>query len=263
MENLEKLLEEIKRSLEYHEFQDQIISLSATQSWPLNYKNRKRLFLFSPVAFTLSLEELGNIFIPASTWIDISFRPNMQIRAYGLSTSINVLVRACDQNINQGEPSLTSGNIPAMISAGQGFSAYASQTASQGNLPSYGYNLCVFNPSGSTVDLAVFELRSGVNYGAAVFTTVYLVSVDPGYDTSITPVNLRAGRAQLTSQAHATANYNSSIFPSGTVLDSMAASELLTNNEVICLTPGYGLIMNIYASSVPQYGLSARWLEVK
>ncbi len=74
---------------------DQFYSVSSTQGFMLDYKNRKHIYIFSPSQITLDLGVLGKFAINANIWTNIDFQQNTEI----ISTSspiISVLIRATD-----------------------------------------------------------------------------------------------------------------------------------------------------------------------
>lgn len=135
--------------------EDQSYLIGNTQSnLFLDYKNRKHLYIYSAVALTLQLNDIGTYSVPATTWTDISFRPNMQIFTTNQATAVMVYVKATDEtisgatggssglatnvNIQQvGGTATPAGELPANISQFGGLATQMGSAASQaiGNSP--------------------------------------------------------------------------------------------------------------------------------
>lgn len=74
------------------------IQLSTSMPWNVDYKNRKHLFLWSPIALTLTAEDYGNVNILANTWHQIDFTPGARIFS-NQPTLTYAYVKATDEYI--------------------------------------------------------------------------------------------------------------------------------------------------------------------
>lgn len=89
---------------------DQTYYVSNTQGFFLDYKGRKKLYLFATAAMTLSLADIGTLAVSANTWTDISFRQGLQLFTTNLANPTAVLVRATNEIIE----GASTGNIPTV-----------------------------------------------------------------------------------------------------------------------------------------------------
>lgn len=100
LERLDEMIRLLRLNVTQRPYIDQTYAVSASQGFFLDYKDRKHLYIFSPVSLTLAIGTIGSLTVPANTWTDISFPPNLQIFATGQANAILVLVRATDETIN-------------------------------------------------------------------------------------------------------------------------------------------------------------------
>ena len=75
--------------------------ISNTMWFTMDYKNRKHLFLFSPVSLTILAEDYitSALTIAANTWVNLGFPAGVRIVAGNQSTPIYVYLRATDETI--------------------------------------------------------------------------------------------------------------------------------------------------------------------
>ena len=92
----------------------QTVAISATVPIDLDYRDRKYVFIYSPNALTLSLEDLGTIALAANTWTNISFAPGTRIYATGQATRMYVGIKQTD-DLLAGNGALESGGILASM----------------------------------------------------------------------------------------------------------------------------------------------------
>ncbi len=65
--------------------------------WIIDYKERKHLYIFSPVQLILSLEDYGTITVFANTWHTLDFPAGMRIYATNQSSPIYAYIKATDE----------------------------------------------------------------------------------------------------------------------------------------------------------------------
>jgi hypothetical protein len=141
---------------------------------------------------------------------------------------------------------------------GQSFGTCYTQTiggAAQGN-----FALSIFNPSGNNKkNILVYSAKAISNNFTAV-VGLFLDAADPAYNQSPTVLNLKAG-ASTSSIASVTANGSTISWPSNNFDTSYSTPEMLSNNSVILLPPGNGLIIATFVGNSQEYALSAKWVE--
>ncbi len=76
---------------------------TVTQGFPIDYKRRKHLYVFSPTAFTLNLNEFGNLAIDAQTWTELPYKEGLKLYPTTTLAATNILVRATDETISGAE----------------------------------------------------------------------------------------------------------------------------------------------------------------
>ena len=86
----------LKQQMEIRDPKDRIVPVSSTVPIIVDFQDRDRLYLFSPVALTLTLEDLGTLSVAANTWTDISFATGMRLYASNITALQNVLLHATD-----------------------------------------------------------------------------------------------------------------------------------------------------------------------
>lgn len=80
---------------------DKMYNISATKGFPLNYFNRKHVFLWTAAAsLTLDLKDLGSLAVSPETWTSINFHEGFEIFATSATTTdTQVFVRCTDETI--------------------------------------------------------------------------------------------------------------------------------------------------------------------
>lgn len=96
---------------------DQIYQISANNPLTLDYKNRYRVYMWSANALTLTIEDLGNVSVSASAWVDISFAPSTKVFASGQNTLTPVLIRCTDLEM---PPPTSSNSVLGAVTANAG-----------------------------------------------------------------------------------------------------------------------------------------------
>jgi len=116
----EKLLQRILDAVDNNDNIDSTYSISASQPLIIDYKERKYLFVRSSTNFTLSLEDIGSLPVPANTWVNLSYQQGIRLVP---SVAATVLVRATDNYIH---PDRVPSAVGSAIAA---YSGNATQTA--------------------------------------------------------------------------------------------------------------------------------------
>ncbi len=70
------------------------------QGFPIDYKEHKHLYLYSPTAFTLNLNELGTLSIAAKTWIELPLREGLWLYPTATLAATLIVVRATNESIS-------------------------------------------------------------------------------------------------------------------------------------------------------------------
>lgn len=256
------VLERIEKHLRPRAPIDNTIAISAYQPYILDYKNRNKVFIFCSIPMDLSLEDMGNIPIPANTWINISFREGMKLTALGVTTPINATVRATDNDISNADPFLTSGNIPALIAAGQGFSLSLGNFTSGSSTNQYA--VAVFNPS-SNKNVFIYSVQIA-NGSGGLTGLLQLVTSDPGF-TQTNPINSRGGGPASSVQATSELSTGGATPLAGTFrqITTIASSsqEMLSNGDGILLPRGSsnGLVAYIQTFGAGINSATVKWVE--
>lgn len=94
---------------------DSIVQLSANNPLIVDYKNRHHIYIWSAIALTLSLEDLGTLMISANAWTNISFSSGMRLYAIGQNSLAPVLVRCKDSDVEQQILSATTFSVGGAI----------------------------------------------------------------------------------------------------------------------------------------------------
>lgn len=94
---LTDILNVLSKDISYRDDIEVTVGISSTMPYTINYMNRRKLFFTSPVALTLKVEDIGNVIIPANTWVDISFPEFYRLFAIGQNTLTYAVVRATDK----------------------------------------------------------------------------------------------------------------------------------------------------------------------
>jgi hypothetical protein len=74
-------------------------NISNTQGFVLDYKDRKRLYIFSSIAIVLDLKALGTYAVAANTWTPINFEEGFKLFTVGTTNLVAVVVRATDDMV--------------------------------------------------------------------------------------------------------------------------------------------------------------------
>ena|SRR5258708_2923341 len=98
---------------------DTMIGISATQSWSLDYRDRKYVFVFSAQTLSLGMGDLGNVNLPAGTWTNISFRPGTIITAVGQTGLVYIAIKQSDDGLPS-TPISTKPSVPSALTAYSG-----------------------------------------------------------------------------------------------------------------------------------------------
>lgn len=183
---LKRLIKLLDRS-----YIDQTYALSNTQSTLfLDYKGRKHLYMFSSVALTLNLYDIGTLAVPANTWTDISFKETIQVFTTNQSALVLVFVRATDDLI------ITSTPPPAVQTVAMNTSAVATITSVAGAAADTGLLATNTGRKGAYFyndSTAILYLELG---SAAASTTNYTVQIPAQgfYEIPVYPVYTGAVR---------------------------------------------------------------------
>lgn len=131
-----KALERIEARLDRRRFTDTTCSVDDSQSsLILDYQGYHYLYLWSPTAITLKLNDLGTVAIAAGAWANVSFRPNTKVFTSGQATPVLVVLRATDEpmpdaaqpvsgtvaisNVNPNGQALMVGSSPVVLASDQ------------------------------------------------------------------------------------------------------------------------------------------------
>lgn len=76
---------------------DNIVMISSTQAYIIDYRDRRHIFVWSPNTLTLTIEELGIVTIPQETWVNLGFTTGMKVFASGQASSVPIFVRCTDE----------------------------------------------------------------------------------------------------------------------------------------------------------------------
>ena len=95
-----KQIERLLLSVATLPFEDMTVSISSTQPYLLDYRNRQYLYILSPVSLRLSVEDIANITIEANTWTELCYQEGQRILAPDNTTALQFLVRATNSPLN-------------------------------------------------------------------------------------------------------------------------------------------------------------------
>ena len=80
---------------------DELVAISGTRFYPLDYQDRYYVYAFSPTPQTLSVEDLGAISLPAFQWTNISMQPGARLFAVGQTNTVPIYLRHTDHFIDR------------------------------------------------------------------------------------------------------------------------------------------------------------------
>lgn len=92
-------LKRIEDRLRYRLPTDQLIMLSDTQGWTMDYRGYKHVFLWSPQPINLNLGEYGTGPIQAQVWLNLGIRTGIKIFTSGQASPISLILRFTDEEI--------------------------------------------------------------------------------------------------------------------------------------------------------------------
>ncbi len=78
---------------------DQTVQFSATQPYIVDYKERRHIYVWLPVAQAVSMEDYGSGTLLAQVWINLGLQEGTRIFATGSSTTVPMIVRCSDEVI--------------------------------------------------------------------------------------------------------------------------------------------------------------------
>lgn len=97
---LEQRLADIEKKLETRTPQDATAPISATLAWPLDYKERKHVYIWLNASATLSFGDYGSGNVQAQVWTNIGMRPGTPVLAPNAgATPIILQIRCTDEII--------------------------------------------------------------------------------------------------------------------------------------------------------------------
>ncbi len=232
LERLDEMIRLLHLNVTQRPYIDQTYAVSQSRGFFLDYKERKHLYIFSHLSLTLAIGTIGSLTVPANTWTDISFPPNLQVFAVGQATATLVLVRATDETINGASngadtninlnqvngtalsnanpvpvsqivggaaisatnPEINISNIEQLILNGQAFSCSTDfQTAAAAMAGE------IFFPATNTKNIILWSARAAYTNATQFIQSRYITAVDPNIDagTSVAGqvLNLGGGAA--------------------------------------------------------------------
>lgn len=96
-EGTKKIIARLDEMIEGRQPVDAIYLVSDSQPFTIDYKERRHIFIWSPNAITLKLEELGNYAISAYTWTNFSFTTGIKVYTSGQTNAVAVFIRCTDE----------------------------------------------------------------------------------------------------------------------------------------------------------------------
>ena len=89
------LLEEVRRRSHI----DQTYQISSSQAYIVDYKQRKHIYIWSPTAISLTIEDYGTGSIPAQQWINIGIRDGCFVTAPAVTSGTTPLMVRCTDEV--------------------------------------------------------------------------------------------------------------------------------------------------------------------
>ena len=235
--------------------------ISSTQPLIIDYRHRFKLYLWSPIALVFSMEDTGNITIPAQSWTEISFLPGLRLTPLAQSSTIQVFLRATDHELRNPAPLL--GNIQEYTLAGQAFIGNTGLL----NLAANSYPLSVFNPATSGKTIILYAVHGSASSAGSNGDVLYLQTTtsDPAYANAVTPVNAALGAAlkSVVSCTYAATNTGPNT-PYLQAESSAGPIELLSNGAVIVLPAGSANGVTAYMQTFGSgfINIVMKWIEI-
>jgi len=79
---------------------DQTYQISSFNSYVVDYRERKHIYIWLPVTQTLSIEEYGSGSVPGQQWVNIGIRPGVRITAPNVTSgTVTMIVRCTDEQV--------------------------------------------------------------------------------------------------------------------------------------------------------------------
>lgn len=162
---------------------DTTAALSSSFPYIVDSSRRRRLYLFSPTAFTLSLADLGTLSVLPNTWTDITFPSGYRLYAQGVSVNapLFVFIRATDEIMGQ-----QAGSAIPVDGTGQVMKTSTAASSTSDVLPPMdvlGYKEVAFQFSNGDNNFVEF-LCSNINPPPVVWPHFSAVSTD-NFNTAI------------------------------------------------------------------------------
>ncbi len=179
---IQATLETIERLLKRQPPEQLTCPISDAQAIVFDYRGRKYLYIWSPVALTLNLGDQGTLAVSANTWTDLTgFKPNMRVTTsgYGNVPAYITLLATNDLIVTATSSGGGGGGGTVTSNAGTGWTTSGLALESGGNLASIltqlnklsfsGSNLLTQSGSRSAVALSgTNPTTTGVNTDASV-----------------------------------------------------------------------------------------------
>ncbi len=248
---------------------DKIAPISSTYPITVDYRGRRHLYIFSPVALALQIDSIGVIPVFPGFWSDIGFQAGMRLYAQNLANPVNVQLRATDEYI---PPPALNDIVRLYTPLGKAFSATTDkQTAPAGVNSPLAFQL--FNKANAALSQLIYSLVLVYNGQAVhqIYLTQADISTTTGYASSPCSIVNNNPASSLTSIA--VSNFSNAKL-TGSILGNareVAGSqnaqpvETFTNGEAVYLPAGAstinGLAFYITSPSNNGWGVTAQYLE--
>jgi hypothetical protein len=257
---------------------DFAIQLSTTMPWVVDYRNRKHLYIFSPIALTISLEDYGTLTLQANVWHNFDFPASMRIFATNQTSPVYAYIKATDETLTldylpavtatisgtpnvlvtntTSSPVINRSDIAAYTLNGQSFSGTTGINTT-GSAITVGASL--FNPGGKTIIITAIE----VSTGGSAQNQMNVTTSDPAMGTSGTITNNNLGSA--TSSVASLTYTNAAATVTGTLYKGLGTGGntmgvLPDNGNVIILPANHGIA--VYpVTSTNKWFANFTWIE--
>ncbi len=247
---------------------DKIASISSTYPITVDYRGRRHLYIFSPVALALQVDSIGTIPIFPGFWTDISFQAGMRLYAQNLANPANVQLRATDEYI---PPPAISDIVRLYTPLGKAFSVTTDKQTGPSGTKILGFQL--FNKANAALSQLIYSLVLVYN-GSAVHQ-IYLTQADisniTGYSSS--PSSIVNNNPASSNASIAVSNFSNSALTGSLVGNAREVAstqngqpvETFTNGEAVYLPAGAntinGLVVYLTSVGTNGWGITAEYLE--
>ena|SRR2546427_6754238 len=171
-EKVIRLLERIVENTKGNEKRvplDEVVMVSATTPWIVNYKERKNIYVYSQNDLTLTFEDFGSFILAANTWTLLNFLTGMRVYAKGQTANVPLFFRCADEDLSAlgGAVGLAQANTGTKSSVASSASSVTILAANLGRRGAVVFNdstqILYLDLSGGTASSSSYSVQVAAN----------------------------------------------------------------------------------------------------